>query len=156
MHEVTAHPQAADIGGFAPHLGGAYDPILTPARRSPRVRTRGGSRRGCKKCGSTAIWVHFHGFGAEHDRQFLRRARSRRHCLAVRRAREAGLEIGANVSLTNPALAEIDRLPAVSSSSRSGSRSGRRRRSARASTCRTRTTRRCGRSSATSCRSSTG
>lgn len=31
MHEVTAHPAAPDvIRLFAPHLGQAYDPILTP------------------------------------------------------------------------------------------------------------------------------
>jgi hypothetical protein len=31
MHEVTAHPSAPDmIRLFAPHLGQAYDPILTP------------------------------------------------------------------------------------------------------------------------------
>jgi hypothetical protein len=42
MHEVTAHPAAPDmIRLFAPHLGEAYDPILTPgtplATRSPNT-----------------------------------------------------------------------------------------------------------------------
>jgi MoaA/NifB/PqqE/SkfB family radical SAM enzyme len=87
--------------------------------------------------------VQFHGYGAEHDRQLLRPGAFEETCLAVRRAREAGLEIGANVFLTKPTLAEIDRLLAVLVE----------RRLARASTCRTRAdgaTRRCGRSSATS------
>ena len=111
MHEVTAHPAAPDmIRLFAPHLGEAYDPMLTPgtplATRADWEEVIAAAR----ECGAHALWVAFHGYGAEHDRQLNRPGAFEETCLAVRRAQDCGLGTGANVFLTKLALPGFDRL----------------------------------------------
>jgi hypothetical protein len=111
MHEVTAHPQAPDlIRLFTPHLGGKYDPILTPGTPLASRHDWEDVIAAAKECGAAAIHVAFHGYGEEHDRQLFRPGAFAETCLAVRRAQDAGLGTGANVFITKPALAEIDRL----------------------------------------------
>ena len=114
MHEVTAHPDAPQmIRLFAPHLGQGYDPILTPgtplASRPDWEQVIAAAR----ECGAHALWVAFHGYGAEHDRQLNRPGAFEETCLAVRRARELGLGAGANVFLTKPGLRDFGRLLSV-------------------------------------------
>ena len=114
MHEVTAHPDAPDmIRLFAPHLGEAYDPILTPGTPLASRQDWAEIVTAAKQCGAHALWVAFHGYGAEHDRQLNRPGAFAETCLAVRRARECGLGTGANVFLTKPALRDFDRLLSV-------------------------------------------
>jgi hypothetical protein len=114
MHEVTAHPQAPDlIRLFTPHLGGRYDPILTPGAPLASRPDWAEVVSAAKECGAEAIWVALHGFGEEHDRQLRRPGAFAETCLAVERAREAGLGTGANVFLTKTGLATVDRLLAV-------------------------------------------
>jgi hypothetical protein len=111
MHEVTAHPAAPDmIRLFAPHLGEAYDPILTPgtplATRPDwaQVMTAAQGVRRARAMGRLP--------------RLRRRARPQLNrpgafeetCMAVRRAQDCGLGTGANVFLTKPALADLDRL----------------------------------------------
>jgi len=111
MHEVTAHPDAADmIRLFAPHLGEAYDPILTPGTPLASRPDWEQIVAAAKQCGAHALWVAFHGYGAEHDRQLNRPGAFEETCLAVRRAQECGLGAGANVFLTKPGLRDFDRL----------------------------------------------
>lgn len=66
-----------------------------------------------KECGANSLWVAFHGYGSEHDRQVNRRGAFEETCLAVRQAQECGLGTGANVFLTKPTLADFDRLLAA-------------------------------------------
>lgn len=111
MHEVTAHPAAPHmIRLFAPHLGQGYDPILTPGTPLASRPDWQEIIAAARQCGAHALWVAFHGYGAEHDRQLNRPGAFEETCLAVRRARECGLGVGANVFLTKPSLGEFDRL----------------------------------------------
>jgi hypothetical protein len=111
MHEVTAHPQAPDIIRlFAPHLGGDYDPILTPGSPLASREDWREVMAAAKECGAHALWLAFHGYGDEHDRQLLRSGAFEESCLAVRRAQECGLGTGANVFVTKPGLAELEQL----------------------------------------------
>jgi hypothetical protein len=98
---------------FAPHLGEAYDPILTPGTPLASRQDWAEIVAAAKECGAHALWVAFHGYGGEHDRQLNRAGAFEETCLAVRRARECGLGTGANVFLTKPALRDFDRLLAV-------------------------------------------
>lgn len=114
MHEVTGHPAAPEIIRlFAPHLGGPYDPILTPGTPLASRDDWEEIVAAAKECGAHALWVAFHGFGEEHDRQLNRPGAFEETCLAVRRARESGLGTGANVFLTKPSLSDFERLLAV-------------------------------------------
>lgn len=114
MHEVTAHPEAPGvIRLFARHLGEPYDPILTPGTPLASRDDWEEIMLAAKECGATALWVAFHGFGAEHDRQLNRPGAFEETCLAVRRAQESGLKAGANVFLTKPGLRDFDRMLAV-------------------------------------------
>ena len=114
MHEVTAHPAAPDmIRLFAPHLGQGYDPILTPGTPLASREDWAEIIAAARECGAHALWVAFHGYGAEHDRQLNRPGAFEETCLAVRRARECGIGSGANVFLTKPGLPDFDRLLSV-------------------------------------------
>jgi len=114
MHEVTAHPDAPDmIRLFAPHLGEAYDPILTPGTPLASRQDWAEIVAAAKQCGARALWVAFHGYGAEHDRQLNRPGAFEETCLAVQRARECGLGTGANVFVTKPGLRDFGRLLGV-------------------------------------------
>jgi hypothetical protein len=111
---VTAHPAAPDmIRLFAPHLGQGYDPILTPGTPLASREDWAEIITAARECGAHALWVAFHGYGAEHDRQLNRPGAFEETCLAVRRARECGIGSGANVFLTKPGLREFDRLLSV-------------------------------------------
>jgi hypothetical protein len=114
MHEVLAHPAAPEVLRlFAPYLGEDYDPMLTPgaplAVRSDWKAVVAAARA----CGARSLWVAFHGFGEEHDRQLRRDGAFAETCLAVRRTQESGLGTGANVFLTKTGLVNFDRLLAV-------------------------------------------
>jgi hypothetical protein len=86
MHEVTAHPDAPDIIRlFAPHLGEDYDPILTPGTPLASREKWAQIFVAAKQCGAHALWVAFHGYGAEHDRQLNRPGAFEETCLAVGR-----------------------------------------------------------------------
>jgi hypothetical protein len=114
MHEVVAHPAApAVIRLFAPHLGGPYDPILTPGTPLASREDWEDVVAAAKDCGAHALWVAFHGYGREHDRQLNRAGAFEESCLAVRRAQDSGLGTGANVFLTKQGLADFDRLVSV-------------------------------------------
>jgi hypothetical protein len=114
MHEVTAHPEAPDvIRVFAPHLGQPYDPILTPGTPLAVRDDWKEIIAAAKECGAHSLWVAFHGFGEEHDRQLNRPGAFDETCLAVRRAQESGLGAGANVFLTKAGARDFDRLLAV-------------------------------------------
>jgi MoaA/NifB/PqqE/SkfB family radical SAM enzyme len=114
MHEVTAHPSAPNvIRLFTPHIGGRYDPILTPGTPLASREDWDDVLGAAVECSAHALWVAFHGYGPEHDRQLNRPGAFAETCLAVRRAQEHGLGTGANVFVTKAALRHFDRLLAV-------------------------------------------
>ena len=114
VHEVTAHPAAPDvIRLLARQLVEACDPILTPGTPLASREDWAQVVAAAKQCGAHALWVAFHGYGGEHDRQLNRPGAFEETCLAARRARKCGLGTGANVFLTKPTLRDFDRLLAV-------------------------------------------
>ena len=69
--------------------------------------------RAAADTGTVNLWVAFHGVGEVHDRQVNRGGAYAETCLAVRRARSAGLSVGGNIFLTTASLAQLDELTAV-------------------------------------------
>src|ERR1700750_2464409 len=63
MHEVPAHPAAAQvIRLFAPHLGTAFDPILTPGAPLASRPDWRDVFDAAEEGGGRALWVPLHGF----------------------------------------------------------------------------------------------
>ena len=112
MHEVAAHPQAAEVLGlFADHVGAAeFEPLATTG---VPLATREDWREllaAAARLGTTTVWVAFHGLGVEHDRQVNRSGAYAETCLAVQRIHEAGLRAGANVFVTKANAQQVGRL----------------------------------------------
>ena len=102
MHELAAHPQAAELLRlFADHVGAAeFEPLSTTgvplAVREDWQQVLGAAA----ELGTTTLWVDFHGIGSEHDRQVNRPGAWAETCLAIRRIHAAGLRAGCNVFVT--------------------------------------------------------
>jgi hypothetical protein len=112
MHEVAAHPQAAEILRlFADHVGAAeFEPLATTG---VPLATRQDWREllaATARLGTTTVWLAFHGIGAEHDRQVNRSGAWAETCLAVQRIHAAGLRAGCNVFLAKANAPEAERL----------------------------------------------
>ncbi len=103
MHEVVAHPEAADLLRLFAHHDwrpGTFQPLVTTG--VPLV-LRDDWREvlaAAAEIGTTIVWVAFHGMAEEHDRQVARRGAFVETCQAVGRIREAGLGVGCNVFVT--------------------------------------------------------
>ena len=119
MHEMAAHPDAArlfalfNMHGAAARGGTMFEPLTTTgvplAVREDWRDVLGAAA----DTGTINIWVAFHGVGEVHDRQVNRSGAYARTCLAIQRARSAGLSVGGNVFLTTASLAQLDELTAV-------------------------------------------
>ena len=119
MHEVAAHPDAARLfalfnGHGAAACGGTmFEPLATTgvplAVREDWRDVLGAAA----DTGTINIWVAFHGVGEVHDRQVNRSGAYAETCLAVQRARSAGLSVGGNVFLTTASVAQLDELIAA-------------------------------------------
>jgi hypothetical protein len=112
MHEVAAHPQAAQILGlFAEHVGAAeFEPLATTG---VPLATRADWREllaAASRLGMTTVWVAFHGLGAEHDRQVNRSGAYAETCLAIQRVHASGLRAGCNIFLTKANAPQAERL----------------------------------------------
>jgi hypothetical protein len=112
MHEVAAHPQAAELLRlFADHVGAAeFEPLSTTG---VPLATRQDWREllaAAAKLGTTTVWTAFHGIGVEHDRQVNRAGAFTETCLAVQRVHAAGLRAGCNVFLTKASTPQAERL----------------------------------------------
>jgi hypothetical protein len=116
MHEVAAHPQAAEvIRLFARHdrVEAPFQPLTTTG---VPLAVRDDWREvlaAAAETGTTIAWVAFHGFGAEHDRMVGRRGAFEETCLAVERIHAAGLEVGCNVFVTSANAARVRELAAT-------------------------------------------
>jgi hypothetical protein len=112
MHELAAHPQAAEILRlFAGHIGAAeFEPLATTgvplANRADWPQLLAATAR----LGTTTVWVAFHGLGAIHDRQVNRAGAYAETTLAIQRVHAAGLRAGCNVFLTKANLHQAERL----------------------------------------------
>jgi hypothetical protein len=112
MHEVAAHPDAAQLLRlFAQHVGAAeFEPLATTG---VPLATREDWREllaAAAKLGTTTVWVAFHGIGTEHDRQVNRSGAYAETCLVIRRVHAAGLRAGCNVFLTKANASQAERL----------------------------------------------
>jgi hypothetical protein len=112
MHELAAHPQAAELLRlFADHVGAAeFEPLTTTG---VPVATRQDWRQllaAAAELGTTTVWVAFHGMGAEHDRQVNRPGAWTETTLAIQRAHAVGLRAGCNVFVTTTNADQAGRL----------------------------------------------
>jgi hypothetical protein len=112
MHELAAHPQAADLLRlFADHVGAAeFEPLSTTGvplavRQDWRQLLAAAAR-----LGTTTVWMAFHGLGVEHDRQVNRPGAFAETCLAIQRVHAVGLRAGANVFVTTANAGQAERL----------------------------------------------
>jgi hypothetical protein len=115
MHEVAAHPRAAEILRlFADHVGAAeFEPLATTG---VPLATRQDWREllaAAATLGTTTVWVAFHGIGFEHDRQVNRPGAWAETCLAIQRVHAVGLRAGCNVFLTTANAVQAERLLAA-------------------------------------------
>jgi hypothetical protein len=114
MHELAAHPHAAELRLFADHVDAAeFEPLSTTG---VPLAVREDWRQllaAAAKLGTTTVWVAFHGVGTEHDRQVNRTGAWTETCLAIQRVHAAGLRAGANVFLTTANAPQAERLLGV-------------------------------------------
>jgi hypothetical protein len=115
MHEVAAHPQAAELLRlFADHVGAAeFEPLSTTGVPLAVREDWRELLAVAASLGTTTVWVAFHGLGVEHDRQVNRPGGFTETCLAIQRVHAVGLRAGANVFLTSANAGQGDRLLGV-------------------------------------------
>jgi hypothetical protein len=112
MHEVAAHPQAAEVLRlFAGHVGAAeFEPLSTTGVPLAVREDWQELLAAAASLGTTTVWVAFHGLGVAHDRQVNRPGAFAETCLAVQRVHAAGLRAGANVFVTTANAGQAERL----------------------------------------------
>ena len=119
MHEVAAHPDAARLfalfnaHGAAAGGGTMFEPLTTTGVPLAVREDWREVLRAAADTGTINLWVALHGVGEVHDRQVNRSGAYAETCLAVQRARSAGLSVGGNIFLTTASLAQLDELTAV-------------------------------------------
>jgi hypothetical protein len=112
MHELAAHPQAAEIlWVFADHVGAAeFEPLSTTGVPLAVREDWQELLAAAARLGTTTVWMTFHGVGVEHDRQVNRPGAWAETCLAVQRVHAVGLRAGCNVFLTTANTPQAERL----------------------------------------------
>ena len=112
MHELAAHPQAAELLQlFADHVGGAeFEPLSTTGVPLAIRQDWQQLLAAAARLGTTTVWVAFHGLGVEHDRQVNWPGAFTETCLAIQRVHAAGLRAGCNVFVTTANAGQAERL----------------------------------------------
>jgi hypothetical protein len=112
MHELVAHPQAAEmLRVFADHVGAAeFEPLSTTGVPLAVREDWPELLAAAASLGTTTVWVAFHGLGVEHDRQVNRTGAFAETCLAIERVHAAGLRAGANMFVTTANAGQAERL----------------------------------------------
>jgi hypothetical protein len=112
MHEVAAHPEAAELlRVFADHVGAAeFEPLSTTGVPLAFREDWQELLAAAAALGTTTVWVALHGLGVEHDRQVNRPGAYAETCLAIQRAHAVGLRAGANVFVTTANAGQAERL----------------------------------------------
>ena len=119
MHEMAAHPDAARLFALfnahgVPACGRTmFEPLTTTGVPLAVREDWREVLRAAADTGTVNLWVALHGVGEVHDRQVNRGGAYAETCLAIRRARSAGLSVGGNIFLTTASLAQLDELTAV-------------------------------------------
>ena len=111
MHEVAAHPQAAQvIRLFHEQWQVEFEPL--PTTGVP-LATRSDWREFLETLGavgSTTLWFAFHGADSVHDRMVMRQGAYRESLHAVELTRAFGMNTGCNLFLTKENVGHFDRL----------------------------------------------
>jgi hypothetical protein len=109
LHEMLAHP---DIAGILPLVTAlhpdAFEPIATTGVPLAIRDDWQDLLAAIKAVGTKTLWFTFHGVGAVHDRAVNRCGAYVETCLAVARAKSAGLRCGCNVFVTKENLAQFE------------------------------------------------
>jgi hypothetical protein len=119
MHEMAAHPDAARLfalfnaHGVSARGGTMFEPLTTTGVPLAVREDWRDVLRAAADAGTVNIWVAFHGVGEVHDRQVNHGGAYAETCLAVERARSAGLSVGGNIFLTTASVAQLDELTAA-------------------------------------------
>jgi hypothetical protein len=115
MHELAAHPQAAEVLRlFCDHVGAAeFEPLATTGVPLAVHQDWQELLATAAELGTTTVWVAFHGLGVEHDRQVNRPGAFAQTCLAIHRVHAVGLRAGANVFVTTANAGQANRLLAA-------------------------------------------
>jgi hypothetical protein len=119
MHEMAAHPDAARLFAlFNAHSASArggtmFEPLPTTGVPLAVREDWRDVLQAAADTGTINLWVALHGVGEVHDRQVNRGGAYAETCLAVQRARSAGLSVGGNIFLTTASLGQLDELTAV-------------------------------------------
>ena len=115
MHELAAHPRAAELLRlFADHVGAAeFEPLATTGVPLATRQDWKEVLAAAADLGTTTVWVAFHGIGTEHDRQVNRSGAYAETCLAIQRIHAAGLRAGCNAFLTTASAPQAERLLGV-------------------------------------------
>lgn len=119
MHEVLAHPQAAEVirlfkAVTSPErFADSFHP--TPTTGVPLAVREDWQALLEAVCGLgiTTTWVTFHGAGHVHDAAVNRPGAFRETCLAVERAHAMGLRCGCNIFVTKENVGQFDELVAT-------------------------------------------
>jgi len=111
MHEVAAHPQAAQVMKLFHDLWGVVEEPV-PTTGVP-LATRGDWREfleTLRSLGTSTLWFAFHGADEVHDRAVLREGAYRESLHAIELARQAGMQVGCNLFLTKENIHQFDQL----------------------------------------------
>lgn len=111
MHEVAAHPQAAQVMKLFHDLWGVVEEPV-PTTGVP-LTTRDDWRElleTLRSLGTSTLWFAFHGADEIHDRAVVRKGAYRESLHAVELAREAGMKTGCNLFLTKENISQFDQI----------------------------------------------
>jgi hypothetical protein len=111
MHEVAAHPQAAEVMQLFHDLWGVVEePIATTgvplATRDDWLELL----QTLRALGTSTLWFAFHGADEIHDRAVLRAGAYRQSLHAIELARQAGMQAGCNLFLTKDNISQFNQI----------------------------------------------
>jgi hypothetical protein len=111
MHEVAAHPQAAQVMKLFHDVWGLVEePVATTG---VPLATRNDWREFLEtlhSLGTSTLWFAFHGADEVHDQAVLRKGAYQESLRAVELAREAGMQVGCNLFLTKVNVNQFDKI----------------------------------------------
>lgn len=111
MHEVAAHPQAAQVTKLFHDLWGVVEEPV-PTTGVP-LATRNDWREfleTLRSLGTSTLWFAFHGANEVHDRAVLRERAYHESLHSVELARQTGMQVGCNLFLTKANIHQFDQM----------------------------------------------
>jgi hypothetical protein len=119
MHEMAAHPDAARLfqlfhdHSASARSGSLFEPLTTTGVPLAMREDWRDVLQAAADTGTANVWVAFHGFADEHDRQVGRRGAFAETCLGVERSLAAGLAVGGNIFVNTANLHQLAELAAT-------------------------------------------